>query len=747
MAVTAGTALLRIVPDLTGLAAKIQGGIGAPLRQVGEGFNRAGRTLTAGLTLPIVGLGYAAVKTAMDWESAFAGVEKTLEATPEELRAIEQGLRDMSKQIPTSAEDLAGIAEAAGAMGIAKEDVLGFTRVVADMAETTDLTTESAATAFGQLGNVLKLSGEDFDRLGATIVDLGNKGASTESEITELMLRLAGTGATVGLSASQIAGLAASMANAGINAEAGGTAMSRVLQKINEQVANSGPKLAGFAKVANMSADEFSRAFKERPAEAVTAFLEGLRRMEAGGANVIGTLDKLGISEARQIDTLTRLANSKMTVAKTLGIANNAWRDNNALTNEAEKRYKTTAARFDIFKNTAKDALVTLGAALLPVFQNVINGLKPVIGVVARLFEWFGKLPTGVQTFVVVLAGLVAALGPVLMMIGAVASGISAVVPVLGVLGAAFGAIVGVITSPITLIVAAVVGLAYVIYRNWDTIKRWTAAAWNAVKNVLATVWGWIRTAVVAYFNLYRAVVVGVWNAVRSATSAVWGAIRAVLSTVWGWIKTAVSAYFNAYRAVIVAVWNAIRAVTSAVWNAIRGVLSSVWSAIRGIVSGGINAIRSILVGGWNAIRGAAQAAWNAVVSIFTNAWNRISGIVSKISGALSKLAFWRKSPSALEVNARESVRGVLAAFNELDKKFPTLRTAVDMRVPARARVSPGISDADAARIAAAAGDGPGNGPRIGDVNVTAETNADAAEIGREIVWQVKTKLLTHARG
>lgn len=680
---------------------------GARFKNMGSQFSAAGRALTAGVTLPIVGIGAAAIKTAIDFESAFAGVRKTVDATESEFAEMRTGIREMAMEIPTSAEELSRIAEAAGALGIRKADILGFTRTVADMGETTDLSTDAAATAFGKLGNVLGLTGDEYSRLGSAIVDLGNKGASTESEIVELTLRLAGSAKVAGFTTPQILGMSAALADAGINAEAGGTAMSRVIQKIGLSVAEQSKELSGFAKLAGESAATFSKAWRTDPAKALGSVITGLKNTAAEGGNLDLALKNVGITEARQIDTLKRLALAQNDVGKAIGIAGSAWQKNNALQAEAEKRYATVESQLKVFKNTVKDALITLGESLLPVLQNVLNGLKPVVDMIATAFSWFSRLPGPIQTVVFVFAGLVAAAGPVLMIIGSIATGIGAVMPVI----AALGGVLGVVFSPFLLVIAAVaaavIGLTVVIVKNWDTIKSWTLTVWNAVTDFFRRFWPIILAIFTGGIGLLVLAVVKNWDKVKAATLAVWNAIRAALSAVWGWIRTAVTTYFNAYRVVITTVWNTIRAATSAIWNAIRAVIAAAWNGIRSVVSGGINAVKSTLLGGWNAIKSAAQAAWNFVVGIFESAWRKISGIVSKITGALSKLAFWRSSPSELEVHAAVSTRNVVDSFKtlqgQLATSFGNMPWPTFERGPTHGRISGGDG---ASLLTAARGDG-----------------------------------------
>src|SRR5690606_25734010 len=156
----------------------------------------------------------------------FAGVRKTVDATEAEFAELEKGIRDMAKEIPAAATEIAAVAEAAGQLGIQKNAILGFTRTMVDLGVATNMTSDQAATALARLANITQMSQQEFDRLGSAIVALGNNLATTESEIVEMGLRIAGAGAQIGLTEAQILGFAAALSSVGIEAEAGGTAIS-----------------------------------------------------------------------------------------------------------------------------------------------------------------------------------------------------------------------------------------------------------------------------------------------------------------------------------------------------------------------------------------------------------------------------------------------------------------------------------------------------------------------------------------
>src|SRR5690606_5000345 len=190
-------------------------------QQLGTGLTVAGAAIAGGLGL--------ATKAAVDWETAWAGVVKTVDGSEAQLAALEEDLRSMTAVLPASHAEIAAVAEAAGQLGIAVDDVADFTRTMIDMGEATNLTAEEAAVAIAQMANIMGTSVSDVDRLGAAVVDLGNSSATTEADIVSMAQRIAGAGATIGLSEADVLGFSAALASVGVNAEAGGSAISRAM--------------------------------------------------------------------------------------------------------------------------------------------------------------------------------------------------------------------------------------------------------------------------------------------------------------------------------------------------------------------------------------------------------------------------------------------------------------------------------------------------------------------------------------
>ena len=395
---------------------------GEKMQGIGSKMQSVGSTLTKGLTVPLLAGAGVAVKSAIDYETAFAGVRKTVDATEGEYKKMSLAIREASKTMPASAADIARVAEAAGQLGIKKENIVEFSKTMIDLGESTNLTADEAATSMARFANIVQMPQSEFRRLGSTIVDLGNNFATTEKEIVEMSLRLAGTGHLVGLTEPQILAVATAMSSVGINAEAGGSSFSRVMQKINTHVLSGGKKLELFAKVAGMSAQNFAHEWKTEPQIALLAFLDGLKKVKESGGDVTNTLKELGIKSTQEVDTMQRMAGAGDLLSRALKTANGAWKENSALTEEARKRYETTESQLKIFKNKLTDIAIEFGGPLLKALNSGLDAAKPWLQTLSDMAKKFSEMSTEQQQSIIKWGAFAAAIGPAMKILGGGAS-------------------------------------------------------------------------------------------------------------------------------------------------------------------------------------------------------------------------------------------------------------------------------------------------------------------------------------
>ena len=518
-------------------------GLGGKIQEVGLSLTK---TLSPiGITL--IGIGSQAAKTAIAFETSFAGVKKTVQATEEEFKQLEAGFRALATQIPVSVNELNRIGETAGQLGIAREALLDFTKTVAAMSVSTNLTSDAAANAFARISSIMGVAAGDFERLGSTVVDLGNKGASTETEIVGMALRIAGAAKTVGFSTSELLGFSAGLANVGIRAEMGGTAMSNLLVRIAKAVSEGGGKLEGFARVAGMSGEQFGEAFRTNAAGAIASFLEGLGRMQRSGQDVFGTLDELHLKETRLRDTLLRLAASAEGFNATLQTGRAAWSENVALADEAGKRYATTQSQLELFSNKLHDLSLTLGQTLLPGINSMLQAMEPLIQLLAEGARWFGGLDTNVKLAAgsIVLAFAVG--GPAVLAIGALVAAI------------------GAIGAPIAVAVAAIGGLGaagLVLSQNWERLKTEGRMIWEDIGMAISGAIATLRSNIVGGWEQTKGDLIVRWTQVKVGVLDV---VSRMVQEIANWLGARLMAVFERVKAPIEAVKGYFRGLYDAV--------------------------------------------------------------------------------------------------------------------------------------------------------------------------------------
>lgn len=308
----------------------------------------------------------SAASAAIEFESAVTGVYKTVDGTEEQLAEISSDIKEMSLVIPSSTTEIAGVAESAGQLGIATENITDFTEVMINLGESTNLSSEQAASSLAKFSNITNMSADNYENLGSAIVALGNNFATTEADIVEMSTRMASAGTLAGMSESDILGLSAAMSSVGIEAEAGGSAMSKLMTDIQVAVETGNSSLEDFASVAGVSCEQFADMFEHRAVDALYSFIDGLNDVERNGETATVILENMGISEVRLSNAVKSLANNSSGLAGAVSLAGEAWEENTALAIEANTRYGTLESRLTMTQNAANNLKIAIGDTLTP---------------------------------------------------------------------------------------------------------------------------------------------------------------------------------------------------------------------------------------------------------------------------------------------------------------------------------------------------------------------------------------------
>ena len=409
----------------------------------------------------------ACTDSSIEFESAMAGVAKTSDMSAAELDAMSQSILDMSKTIPMTTTELAGIAEVGGQLGIAKENLADFTEVMAKLGTATNMTSEEAATMLAQFATVTGMDASLYSNLGSAIVDLGNNFATNEKKITDMAQSIAAAGTNAGMSEADMLALSAAVTSVGIEAGAGGTSMATLIQKMQLAI-ETGNGLEEWATAAGMSAQEFATLWGEDATGALTAFIQSLGTTEE---SAMSTLVALGLNDSRLVRMVTSLNSAEQKnhlLSNAIRTANTAWQENTALTNEAATRYATTESKMSLLQNASERLKIAIG-----------NQLRPALAKAAEagtdLLDWASDYVNANQELVPLITAAVGAIGAFVGTLAVAAAGIKLAQTAMALLNATVAA------NPWVLAIAAVAAfgtaIAALALTSDNTVAELTADA------------------------------------------------------------------------------------------------------------------------------------------------------------------------------------------------------------------------------------------------------------------------------
>lgn len=467
-------------------------GLASQLKDTGKGIKEVGESIDT-ITKPIqyastalAAGGVASAKFAIDFEDSFAGVKKTVDATPEQLSKIKQGIIDLSTTgidgrgaIPQTTTELNELAAAGGQLGISQENIIDFTEVMAQMGSATNLVGEEGAATLARFQNVMGVGQNEIRNIGSAIVDLGNHSATTESEIAEMALRMGKYGSSVRMSAADVLGYSAALSSLGIEAQMGGSAIGRTWLSIETAVASGGEGLTKFAKYSGKSAEEFKKQWNTDSSGAFNGLLKGLQSAE----NLTVALDDLGINNTQDIQAMMALVNGYDLVTESVNRSNTAYQENTALQEEFNAKNETTASKLANTKNNIIEAARSIGETMLPSIQDAST-------TVADFAKGLSQMDDEQKRVVVNTGATVIAIGAISKVSAGAIKGVGGIVEAVGNIKKAFSAggalakfaptlaSIGSVAEPAALAVAGIATAAIggkVAYDKWyQSQYRWS---------------------------------------------------------------------------------------------------------------------------------------------------------------------------------------------------------------------------------------------------------------------------------
>lgn len=411
----------------------------------------------------LVGAIGLSVKKAMEFETAMAEVNKTVDfSTNTGLAQLKGELIELSRVIPLPFEELAAIAAAGGQVGVADTALRGFTETIAKMAIAFDITAAETATSMAKIASNYRVPIEDVANLGDAINALSNSTAANAGEIIDFMLRVGGAAKQLNITGEAAAAMGAQLVDSGKSVEVAGTAVSKVLQTIGNQDGWVKGQIEAFDSL-GLATAEFSQLAAKDGVAALALIQEKVS--ELASDKQMGMLDAMfGIAGVHASELFLNAESLAEKLALVGEGAEKTTEHLGSMEEEFRKMSDTSANAMQLTKNMMDAAVASIGEAFLPVLNQLLQDIAPVID---KITEWATANPELIRTIALVSGAL---LGSIVSLKLAV-DGFTAMKTTIEGLKLGYAAL----ASPMGLTIIALGALlaaGVLVYQNWDAIKK-----------------------------------------------------------------------------------------------------------------------------------------------------------------------------------------------------------------------------------------------------------------------------------
>lgn len=644
----------------------------------GQKVSSVGKTMTMGLTVPIAAVGTAAVKTGGEFQSQMNRVGSISGATSGELKQLSDQAVDLGAKTVFNAKQSAEGMENLASAGFSAKEVMGAMPGVLNLAAVSG---GDVGKASEYAASALRGFGLDANQSGHVANVFAQAAAKTNAEVGDMgeaMKYVAPVAKAMGISIEESAAAVGIMSDAGVKGSQAGTTlrssmarladptkkMQGVMDELNLSFFDSQGKMKPLASIVGMLKDRFKGLTKEQQSQAMST-LFGKESLSGMMALVNAGPDKM--------DKLTNSFKNSDGAAKKM----------------ADTMNKGSKASIDQMMGSLESAAIKIEEALAPAIKGVADSI-------GSLVDKFTNLSPATQKVILVLVGIVAAMGPIILTIGKLMTAIGQIPLALAGVKTVLGGMKVLLTNPWVLAIAAVVALVVAIVTHWKEIKEVTAAVWNGIKSFLSgvwsgiastakTVWDGITGVFTTVMGKIKSIVEGVWNGLKTATTVTFNVIKTIITTIFNAISVVIQTVMAVIKGIFTVGWTAIRTVTSVAWAGIKAVILTIWDGVKKPVLAVVNAIKSGVTAGWNAIKSVTSTVFNAVKGVATTTWNAIkkaiTAVLNPIKNAVKTAWNAIKSTTSTIFNA---VKGVVSSvWNAIKKAITTVLNAVKSAVKA----------------------------------------------------------------
>ena len=666
------------------------------MSSIGDGFSKTGNNIQTtgkniiGSLMPISGVIVGGVKSFADYDSAVAQLSRTSGLTDKDLDSMKATLATLSNQLGLTETDVTNIASSVAAYGITGvKDIAGVTKVASQMQVAFEnVSAEDAAASIAKFGNITNFSMKDVDKLASCIAGLENNSAALAPEIMEVNNRIGGMCSSVKMTAPEISAWSTTLISGGMSAELAGSNFTKFQGVLSSACSQGGEAVQGFADVAGMSADEFIQLYQTDATAATEAFLKGLNKIEDGGGSVVSVLDALGLSGTEQVRMMQVLmaatedtGDGYSDLDKYMSIANDEFDRGKALQEEFETQSDTLAFAIQSLKAELTDTGKAIGEALSPAVKDVAKKFTDWLGKVKQFAQEHPKVVQGIAGIVagaMAFGGVALVVGKFVSAIGGIVSGVGSVMSAISGLGG----VLGLLTNPITLVIAGIAAFVAAIVYCWNNVDGFKESVSNSfqriwevisdvctsVWNVIQEVWGAISPYVVPMLQSMAETIGTIFTTILDIVVPVVEGVWNTIKTVWGWIGPYVIGIFEGVAQFISGVWKIISTVITTACNIIKAVIHGDWGEIKDIV---INAAKNIWDGicsAWEGIKGITVNIFEGIKSFVVNIWenikSKVSDVVSNIKEAISNK--WNEIKTNVSNKVTEIKTDLINKWNEI---------------------------------------------------------------------------------
>lgn len=597
-------------------------------KKLRDGFDDMAKWSAIGLGVLTGGI-VLATKKAMSFETAMAEVNKTVDfAASDGLANMRKGISDLTKTIPLAFEELASLAAVGGQLGVAEKDLLGFTETVAKMGIAFDITAAEAGDSMAKIAGAFKIPIADIDQLGDSINTVSNSMAATAPDIIGFLSRVGGTSAALKIAADDATALGGAMVALGLQPEVAATAFNSLAVTLARFDNLNKTQVSGFKQL-GLDTAEFSQLAKTDGVGAIMAVLEATNKLSstdglAALANAFGTEAAVKISTmASGIDTvkdsLDLVGVSADGVSKTTG----------SMEAEFVKMAATSENAMQLTKNMLDAATASIGEAFLPVLNDLLVSLAPVID---KVTEWATANPELIRQIALVTASVLASIIGIKLFADGIAAAITTVENLktaFNLAKTALSVLSGGFALPL-IAIAALIAAGVLLYQNWDLVKEkaselneWIKSKFGSLPEPLqqagrdiAEVFMFIWNTGKEYLTLMSELYSGTFESFKTIAT---GAFQIV----WSIIKVSFSGIVNTISTAL----QLVATLFSSGFALIKNTVSTVLDVIKAVISGDFKAIPSIIGNGLKAAAGIVGSMMTNILNIIKVAGTKLYSI------------------------------------------------------------------------------------------------------------------------